>query len=227
MRYQGEGMKQYISETIIKDFFERLNDSRIRYILIKNIAAELPCRLKPGKDIDLLIAKEDEGLVRSFLKKQGYRRVEHPWGRTHGWDFLYGLDEFQFWEKEIEGDRIRIDICYSLACKGVMPNVWIPLDRKIQNSAWEKRLWDDQNNWWILDDDTLFCYLIARCIFDKRGFSAEYIQEIQRVYEHVDLEKTKELLSCVFFKYTLRLLKFVEDNRFEDIVKDYFAFCDY
>ena len=63
----------------VKDFFELLNSSGVRYVLIKNIHNELPGHLAIGKDIDILVEERDKLKFR-FLMKSIARQYIHPCG---------------------------------------------------------------------------------------------------------------------------------------------------
>ena len=50
------------------DIFNILNESKLNYILLRNIGDELPSHLKIGKDIDVLIKKKDESNFKYFFQ---------------------------------------------------------------------------------------------------------------------------------------------------------------
>ena len=77
----------------IHSLFNLLNAHHINYILTKNIADELPDKLKLGKDIDLIVHLKDYEKFQILLQHFGYRRIVHPHGKESGWIFIYGAHE--------------------------------------------------------------------------------------------------------------------------------------
>jgi hypothetical protein len=172
---------EYYEAIEITELFKYLNKCGVRYVLIKNIANELPNKLKIGKDIDLLIHSEDMGEISNILTKYGYKQIEHPQSITNGFSYAYGCNEnFRFYSEE---NGLYLDIREDLCIKAFSMKTWLPLDSIINDRIWDLKQFDEINGWWILDEITLFVYLIARCVFDKRYFSKEYIETLKK-YKH-------------------------------------------
>ena len=68
---------------------------------------------------------------------------------------------------------------------------------------------------------------IIRSIFDKQYFKQEYISDIESKKFYLKSESVKYKLSKVFFKYTERLIYMLEQNRYDEIFKDYITFSNY
>ena len=64
----------YKSEDV-HNMFNLLNANDINYILTKNIADELPDKLKVGKDIDLIVNPRDYAKFQFIMQSCGYRRI--------------------------------------------------------------------------------------------------------------------------------------------------------
>lgn len=222
----GDIMKiKYEDEYNIKNFFENINRAGIKYVLIKNISNELPCKLIIGKDIDILVCSSDKDKFNFFMKSQG-RKVNHPYNRYNGWTNLYGLPEFEFW-RLYRGSDLLIDVTYKLCCKGLMPKTWIPLDNLIQENAWANRWWNEDLLCWQLDIDTSYVYYIVRCIFDKKEFLDRYIFEIEKISEKIDESKVDKMLNCVFNKFTPKLKEMLQEKKYEEINQAYLRFESY
>jgi hypothetical protein len=73
--------------------FEQLNSSNLDYLLLRNINQELPGKLKEGKDIDLLVHKDDLEKWIPFFKTIGFNVIQHPLRNDV---FLYETDPFVF-----------------------------------------------------------------------------------------------------------------------------------
>lgn len=217
----------YIDEKEINLFFQMLNDADIQYTLIKNVGNELPSALEDGKDIDILVNENDKSRFESLMVTGGYERVIHPLGADNGWNFGYQLPACQFWKKDTTNYNLFIDVNFKLCCKSLMPKIWIPLDMSINDCIWKNRKFDTKNNWWIMDDDNVFVYLIVRSIFDKRNFKKVYIDEIESQISLLEKAEVKDKLSKVFFKYTPYLVQMIKDSRYDEIIDDYISFAEY
>lgn len=213
---------RYVDENKIKDYFEKLNQEKITYIIRNNINDEIPGCLKAGKDIDLLVKKEDMDHFRRFMESLGYNGEIHSDNRQ----FLYGLTDSYMYQNKCDKDGFRVHVFNQLSCKGLLP-FWIPLDKEIQKYAWDNKVWNGSNQWWELDKDTMFTYLIVRCIFDKKSFSSEYIMDIEKYYLEIHYNIVKSFLGKIFFRYADRLFDLIGEKRYEEIVEDYLSFSDY
>ena len=220
-------MENCIDSEVIKDFFALLNRSGISYVLIKNIDNELPDSLPDGKDIDILVKEEEIETFQQIMENNGFDTCIHPVGRENGWQFLYGLPEYQKWKKANYEKTLYIDVSFRLSCKSLMPKTWAPLDASIQKRIWKERFFDADNQWWIMDYETRFAYYLFRCVFDKQVFSEEYIREIEKSCCDVDMSVVNGILRMVFFNYTDRLMDLVKERKYGSILQDYISFSDY
>ena len=217
----------YIPKELVQSFFHDINQFGIHYVLIKNIGGELPETLKDGKDIDILVMEQDKQLFTQQMIKHGYHALTHPLGVEHGWAFAYGLPEYQFWNKGGTECKFYIDAAFKLCCKSFIPKVWIPLDKKINEDVWKNRSWDEENQWWMLDEKTELIYLLVRCIFDKNEFSGIYVTEIEQRKRLLQDSQVIEKLRLVFFRFTDTLIRMVEAGEYESIIQSYITFSDY
>lgn len=218
---------EYIASEHINKFFDDLNKSGIQYVLIKNIGGELPNYLEDGKDIDILVLNSEQGRFSQFMKEHDFESLDPPMGRKNGWNFAYRLPEYQFWKKRNIKYTFYIDASFKLACKSLMPNMWIPLDQKINNDIWKNKVFDSKNNWWIMDEKTIFVYMIARSILDKHMFKDVYISDIEKKRFLLDDAEIREKLSLIFFKYTDHLIELIKNGSYATIFDDYIAFTEY
>lgn len=218
---------EYIDYKMIISFFETLNDSKLRYVLVRNTGEELPYRLQDGKDIDLLIHHEDVPAFMKFMKQENFQRKIPPYGKLAGWNLAYQVHDFLFYKKKISTCQFYVDVCQELCCHSTMKNVWIPLDRKIQEDIWKNRWFDHERGWWCLDEKTAMIAYLTKAIFDKCQFSPEYIESIEsRLYLLDDME-TREKFELIFFKYTERLIEMLKREEFDKIIIDYYGFKNY
>lgn len=216
----------YIERQKINDLFEMINGS-VEYVLIKNISSELPNKLIDGKDIDILVNETSRDVFEKIMVSNGYQKKVHPLGVKNGWSFLYGLPEYQFWKCESKEYDLFVDVSFMLCCKSLQPKMWIPFDKCIQERIWKNRRWDNINKWWRMDEETTYIYLISRCVFDKAEFKASYIKEIEALRDIVDMDVVKELLNCIYFRFTDELMRLLDEKRFCEIRSEYIKYSDY
>lgn len=212
------------TRSFILDFFNKLNDSGIRYVLLRNIGNELPDNYQKGKkDIDLLVHPNDRSKLHSFMKKNKLVSWPHPLDKGSGLEYLYAVYPFEFYKK----DGYYFDICYQMVCKSPNAGEYMPVDMLINTSVWENRRLDGEYPWYRLSDEDLMVHLLTRCIFDKKKFTTEYKNELIKLNQTSDKVKLKLKLETVFFKYSDTLLKKIETGQYDNIINSYLSFIEY
>ncbi len=208
----------------IVDIFTLLNENKLDYILLRNINKELPNGLGVGKDIDILIRWEDRKKFYSFFELYSFQKIPHP----HQNDiFLYGVNKFEFLKNKA---NVLFDLNFQLAVRSLDAGQWIPLDQNIQESAWKNKRHKQQSDnfgYWTLSYEDEFIALVVRSIFDKKEFQSGYIKRINELYSLINKNNVIEKLNMVFFKYTPYLMKSLEQNDYENIIKNYLEFKEY
>ena len=208
---------------IIK-LFNALNDSKIRYVLLRNINGELPNQLTKGKDVDFLVHPSDKSKFRFFVETLGFKKIRHPF---HLYKFLYNLESFHFFEKK----DLILDICYQIACQSLNKNekAWLPLDCVIQESFFANRVLYEENDfkyWKPCFEDELIG-LIVRSVFDKRIFLDSYIETIEILFDKIKINNVSKKLNLIFFKFTPKLLDMLKLRSYDKILDQYLTFKDY
>jgi len=213
----------YVNPESIIDMFNNLNAAGLRYILIRNINSELPDSLKIGKDIDLLVPYKERSKFINFLIKKGFKNIRHP----HCNDiFLYGVNKFEFF---INKDNVLLDLNYQLACRSLNAGEWIPLDHKIQDSAWENKKFNksDKFAYYSLGTEDEFISLVTRSIFDKKEFQKGYIKRIDELINVIDVNDVIAKFQLIFFKFTSVLLSMLKKRQYQMILDQYISFSEY
>lgn len=201
-----------------------LNDATIDLRLLRNIDNELPERLASGKDIDILIRWQDRKIVELLLKQNGFQKIPHPLLKDQ---FLYGVHPFRFFKSR--RSYFFIDFQFELACRSLNQGEWIPLDRVIQETAWESVSYHRIGEMDI-PGLPLVCewiHLLTRCIFDKQRFDGGYTRRIERLtFQNSDVE-LYEVSRLVFFKFAEPLLNLIKAGKYDQIISQHLSFKDY
>lgn len=205
--------------------FNKLNESGLSYILLRNINHELPDNLKVGKDIDLLVQKHEEQEFKVFFNNNGYNPIKHPFRND---TFLYGVDRFEF--KYNNNNKILFDLNFQLAVRSLDVGQWIPLDQEIQDSAWRNMRFEKSNSgfsYWTLSREDELVTLVSRSIFDKKNFDEGYIRRIEELMPLVSLCEVEYKLRLIFFKFTPYLVSLISNKQYQNIIYNYLKFKEY
>lgn len=213
----------YVNPKSIIDIFNKLNAAGLRYILIRNINSELPGGLRIGKDIDLLVPYNERSKFINFLIEKGFKNIRHPLCNDI---FLYGVNKFEFF---VNKDNVLLDLNYQLTCRSLNTGEWIPLDQKIQDSAWENKKINkiDKVTYYSLGAEDEFVALVTRSIFDKKEFQKGYIKRIDELINVIDVNDVIAKFQLIFFKFTYVLLSMLKKRRYEMILDRYISFSEY
>ncbi len=211
-----------VDANVILEFLKLLNSSDIKYVLIKNDDDAIPYKVESDNDIDFLIHPDDYSELIEIGTANGYeKRVGESCKRY----FLEQLREDILFKKED---------CYfhfyeALACSPLtnMGNCKMALERSVQSHIWENRIWDENKQWWIMDDISILLYLIVRSVFDKQEFKPKYIREIEKRAELVEDEAFIRLAKTVFFGYTPKMIKLIKEKKYSQILGDYLSYTLY
>lgn len=210
----------------IISFFNQLNQSGLDYILIRNINEELPLSLERGKDIDLLVKKQNQKDFRKFFFANQYKEIEHPFSKD---TYLYTADKpIKFLSSSNAG--VWIDLNFQALVRSLDAGQWIPLDNNIQESLWENRKQVCNSNdfsYWALSEEDEFVLLVARAIFDKKCFTEGYLKRIKELWPLVNKPLIEEKFNQIFFKFSFCLMELIEKHSFQEIIEKYLTFVGY
>lgn len=211
-----------VEAKIIIDFFKMLNESNLNYVLIKNDDNVLPNCLESDNDIDFLIHPIDYEKLIELCVSNGYeKKVGESCKR-------YFLEQLR------EDLLFKYDDCYfhfyeALPCSPLtnMGDCKMALERSVQEYIWEHKVWNEINQWWIMDDIAILLYLIVRSVFDKKEFKEKYIREIEKRKQLLDKEDFKRLAQTVFFGFTPMLIELVKAGKYEHVLGKYLSYSNY
>lgn len=208
----------YVDPAHVKALFSLLNETGVRYLLLKNIEEELPSALKLTKDIDILVLPEDRERLAAILEEKGYAHVPHPKREERR---MEGLDPFDLYVWE----DILLDVCYQLCCHGLDPHEWRAFGKEMQDSLWGNAVYDARCRCYRLGEEEELIYLLARAVFDKRGFQRSYIKRIGELLTRVEQQRVSGRLEWIFPGYAGRLLEAAGNGQFEGLAEAYFQYA--
>ena len=157
------------------------------------------------------------------LKQMEFKSIRHP----HQHDrFLYGVKNFEFF---VNKDKVWLDLNYQLACRSLNAGEWIPLDRKVQDSAWKNKVINkiDNFSYYSLGMEDEFVTLVTRSIFDKKEFPKEYRERINELIRLIDVNEVISKFQLIFFKFTSVLLRMLKERQYKMILNRYLSFSEY
>lgn len=217
-------MKDVFPSTEINNLFRILLHNKIPFLLLRNINNELPYNLSRDKDIDILIHPSAIIQAHRTFISSGWRQIRHPWDFGNNFVFLYSMPPFRMYKRK----GLHIDVTYQLACRSPNRGEWTPLDKVIQDSAWENCREEIDLPWrYRLGYKDEMIHLLTRCIFDKKKFSIGYQQRIEELLSLIDLNNFQFVLNRVFFRFSKTLIELIEAREYENIGSSYLRFHDY
>ena len=216
--------KIYVDANIIIELFSIMNVNDIEYVLLKNLDNELPNKLTPGKDIDIIVHPNYKKKIETCLETYGWIKSNHPWDFGNNFIFLYSMDPFIMYVK----NNVAIDICFQLNCRSLNAGEWFPLDEQIQKSVFNNKRTEKGKPWLSrLSYEDELIHLITRSIFDKKKFTLTYINQIEYLYKRINTEDFYEKLELVFFKFHKTLINSLENKNYKNIRDSYLQFKNY
>ena len=188
-----------------------LNESDIRYAILE----------ANDKVIRIMVNPEDRKEFHSLVRKSGWTPLPHPFGKTHGYIFLYQMHEFEIYEFE----GFYYEVYYELPCKSLTEHMWMPLDRSVQKKLWNGI--EKKEGIRLVGIEQYWIWRVTQCIFQKVSVDLDDIEFFNSHKEVLSNESLRESLLLIVFNFTDKLLGFVRDEKYEDIIPTYYSFIDY
>lgn len=215
-------MKTYNPKFIL-EIFQILNFEKIDYVLIRNTKNEIPFNLNITKDIDILVNPTSRDKLLKILKKHNFRRVLHP---ERFFIKLYGVNEFDKFKSK---NGVLLDINYQYCVHSLTENMFVPLDKLIQNNIWlhKSNIMIDSLKVSFMGPNEYFVTYFSRLFFKDKKFNEWSKNELFDVFNKCNHDLLKKYLRLVFFKYSNHLYKFIENNYFDDLYPNFISYSDY
>jgi len=194
-----------------KSFFTVLNKNRVRYCVLES---------KPNL-ITIIVSPADSGAFHRLARKNKFRRMHHPEGEKFGFTFLYQMHPFELYKY----NNFFYEVYFEVPCYSLTPKMWMPLDKKVQKWLWDNIELNDD----LVDtpDIIKMLYFLVRCIFYYRNVPNKYRSYFERHSDLYESSQMKELLDCVFFKYSNVLISKLKNKEFDNLIDDYFKYSEY
>ncbi len=174
------------------------------------------------KYASFIIFNEDYSkFKKTICKGSNLVTLEHPFGNTFGYKFLYKMRPFEL----IKYKDTYVEFFFQLPCMSLTPKTWMPLDRKIQHYLWSCNKTDGDVKY--LDDIPLLIFKICWAVFKDGYFTEKNIHLINRLIREADRTTLNSLLKDVFFRFTDHLTELILHRQYDEIVPQYFVFRDY
>ncbi len=172
--------------------------------------------------ISIIVFPDDNTLLDNLSKKEKHSliKLNHPYGKMFGYSFLYQMKEFQLYYFK----NAFLQVFFQLPCMSLENNTWIPLDRSIQSSVWNRTSTTDNK---MLNNECLFIYKLCLCVFQFKNFADEHILFLSNLFLSLDVSYLEEMLNYVFFSYTSRMMDLIRQNKYDKIINDYYSFNCY
>ena len=172
---------------------------------------------KTSSLLSIIVNPSDANNIARFVSAASrFKKLLHPYGKEYGYTFLYQMHQFELYQYQND----YVEVYYELPAYSLTPKVWMPLDKKIQ-----ARVWTDAKT--ELDDTIFYIYKLAYAFFFEHCFTEKTIQYLKSMRFVLKDEAFSDLLKTVFFKYSDRLLEKLQNEEFDELIKDYYTFLDY
>ena len=196
-------------------FFQLLHQNDIRYCVL-----ELD---EDARIIDLFVHPDSNACFIEIMKRNHYKRVGTS---TNEYAFIYGLEPDIFW-KAPNGSKIHSSCQMSCVSLSNLSKCKLPLDRIIQKSVWENRVWNEKNGCWTVCIEDYLIHLLVTCIFSQKSFDQKSIRWIAESGINWKSISLIVKLEGVFFRFTPELIRHLDECNYQNIIKDYRSFRDY
>ena len=192
-----------------RDLLEQLSKACVNYRIISVRSGLMTVIIKPS----------DKKKAMEVMKRSHFKKLDHPYGKKHGFGFLYKMHEFSLFSRK----NGAVEVFYELPSLSMTPKKWIPLDLHVQAAIWENSSSDTN----LLDDESAWIYRMCLCIFTQVKLYEDDIEYFKKNKEIPFKDTIRERLELVFFGFTDRLLELLKNEKYEDIVETFYTYREY
>lgn len=171
--------------------------------------------------VQIIVKPECHKDFRRIAKKAGLKSVAHPYGKRHGYIFLYQMKPFEMYEK----NGLYYEVMCQLPCKSLTPKMWMPLDKCVQKALWTECNMVD--GYPYVGEEEAWIYRVTKCIFTKMSFSPLDIAYLEERRDVLDSDTLREKLSLVVFGFADTMLEMVKQSDYEGLLQAYYGYINY
>lgn len=185
--------------------------------------SDVTYRILENRDrlITILIKPDDRGKFKKLFKKEGAKAIEHPYGKRHGFVFLYKMHAFEMYSK----DGLYYEIMYELPCKSSTPKMWMPLDKCVQKSLWENE--NRVNGFSYVTDEDIWIFRMMRCLVMQKSFTDADVEFFTSHASVLESSTLKDKLKLVVFAFSDTLTELVRNGQYDRLVEAYYSYNEY
>lgn len=199
----------------IKEFCMALNEKQVSYCVVE--------WRKKDNTLEILVHPDSNQIFKELLLTKDYKKIKSS---TEEYAFIYRLIPDAFWKAT--GEIIIHSAC-QMSCISLsnLSKCMLPLDNCIQESIWANKYWDQNNGFWRISEEDYLIFLLSKAVFNSKEVDKDTIDRIKSCKVDYDSEFLKHKLESVFFKFTFRLIGYLQEGSYEKIIHAYRTFCDY
>ena len=188
------------------DFLKRISKCGFDYFIVPHQWSFCNGEMVADKCIVI-----EEGTMIDFCKKMNISYYGKCCYRYYS--FLYSMQRCVY----LETIDSKVLIFDRLSCKSKFEDAIMPLDKRIQLYGWRNA----ENH--EADMRIRMIYVIVDSLLNGNGFSADARKFIENRCEMLNDEVLISLLEMIFFKYTDKLVKYMEECRYNLAYMEYFC----
>ena len=192
---------------MISKIVDKFDANNISYAFLKD----------SGNSVNLLIEFGDVSKVSKLMKELGFQKRKSPTKDI----YMYGMNKFVYFQKA----DFQVIFQFQISCKSSLHGEWIPLDRVINIGALERRTKID--GIYYLDAVDYLCFLLADSVYTEGTFTDKRSSMIIDLYEKVDKAVFASKIEKVFFKFSKKIVSFIEEQRLDTVISALYRFSDY
>lgn len=171
--------------------------------------------------LTLLVRPECYKMFRKHAKKAGLKKLEHPFGKRHGYRFLYQMHEFEIYEEK----GYYYEVMCQLPCKSLTPKMWMPLDKCVQKALWtDKR---EREGYSYVADEEMWIYRMTSCIFTQMDITPDDRTFFEESRSVLNSESLRQKLLLIVFGFADTLLELAKERDYDHIIEKYYSYSDY
>lgn len=171
--------------------------------------------------ITVLIKPDCYKQFKKLAKKCNMKRLEHPFGKRHGYKFLYQMKEFVIYEK----DGWYYEVMCQLPCKSLTPKMWMPLDLCVQTALWETKR--EQDGYHYVADEEMWIYRMTRSMFTSIEITKKDKEFLEKYKSVLTSDTLRHKLSLIVFGFADRLIELCKQGEYDKVITEYYTYKEY